>query len=203
MLRQYIMRLAVLVLLLGSVAACGGSSTEAAATPVPAGAASAVTAAPASTAPADPAGTATAPTVDYGRTLTVMTHDSFNASADVIAEFEQANKVNLRFLKSGDAGTVLNRAILSRNSPLADVLYGVDNTFFSRAIQEGIFEPYKPAGLDQIPADLRLDPEGRLTPIDFGFVAFNYDKAALGPGKIPVPQTLRDLTKPEYRGKIV
>jgi thiamine transport system substrate-binding protein len=149
-------------------------------------------------------GTAAAtPTVDYGRTLTIMTHDSFNASADVIAEFERANQVNLRFLKSGDAGAALNKAILAKGNPLADVFYGVDNTFLSRALAADIFEPYKPATFQQIPADLQLDPQGRVTPIDFGFVNFNYDKAAFGSGKLPVPQTLRDLTKPEYKGKIV
>ena len=141
--------------------------------------------------------------VDYGRTLTIMTHDSFDASADVIQEFEKTNKVNLRFLKSGDAGEALNKAILAKGNPLADVFYGVDNTFFSRAIDAGIFESYKPATLQQIPADLQLDPQGRLVPVDFGFVNLNYDKAAFGPGKLPVPQTLRDLTKPVYKGKIV
>lgn len=140
---------------------------------------------------------------DYGRTLTIMTHDSFDASTDVITEFERDNKVNLRFLKSGDAGGVLNRAILAKGSPLADVLYGVDNTFFSRAITSDIFEPYKPATLVDIPTDLQLDPQSRLVPIDYGYVNFNYDKAAFGEGKLPVPETLRDLTKPVYKGKIV
>ncbi len=140
---------------------------------------------------------------DYGRTLTVMTHDSFSVSADVVAEFEQANQVNLRFLESGDAGSLVNRAILSKGNPLADVLFGIDNTFFSRAIAADIFEPYKPAALDKVASDLNLDPENRLTPIDSGYVNFNYEKAAFGDGKLPLPTTLRDLTKPEYKGKIV
>ena len=206
--RRNLVQMAVLIILLGSLAACGTPPAGGAGTPPPsatgrAEAATSETVATSETAATvEPEGTTTA-TADYGRTLTVMSHDSFNASADVIAEFEQANQVNLRFLKSGDAGSTLNKAILAKGNPLADVLYGVDNTFFSRAIDSGIFEPYKSDALAQIPAELQADPEGRLTPIDYGFVNFNYDRAAFGDGKLAVPQTLRDLTKPEYKGKVV
>jgi thiamine transport system substrate-binding protein len=193
-----------LIILLGSLVACGTTASRGTTAPAPATtvqAEGATAAAEGATAEAE--GVTTTATTDYGQTLTIMTHDSFNVSADVIAEFEQANQVNVRFLKSGDAGSTLNKAILAKGNPLADVLYGVDNTFFSRALDSGIFESYKPAALSQIPTDLQLDPEGRLTPIDYGFVNFNYDKAAFGEGKLPVPQTLRDLTKPEYKGKVV
>jgi len=71
--------------------------------------------------------------------LTVMTHDSFSISKDVLARFEQENAVKIRFLKAGDAGAALNQAILSKNNPLADVFYGVDNTFMSRALKADIF----------------------------------------------------------------
>ena len=57
-----------------------------------------------------------------------MTYDSFAATDTVIHAFEQANNAKVTFLKSGDAGATLNKAILSKDSPLADVLYGVDNT---------------------------------------------------------------------------
>ncbi len=70
-------------------------------------------------------------------TLNVMTHDSFAASASVIAAFEKANNVKVVFLKSGDAGAALNKAILTKDAPLADVFYGVDNTFLSRALDSG------------------------------------------------------------------
>ncbi len=84
-----------------------------------------------------PTNTGTAP-----RTLTVMTHDSFAASKSVISAFESANNVKVQFIASGDAGTALNKAILSKDNPFADVFYGVDNTFLSRALAEDIFQPY-------------------------------------------------------------
>jgi len=141
---------------------------------------------------------------DYPSTLTIMSHDSFSLSPEVVAEFEQANNVKLRFLKAGDAGAALNRALLTRGNPLADVFFGVDNTFLSRALTADAFEPYMPQGLDQIPAELKLDPEHRLIPIDYGFVTLNYDKQDPLFTNID-PQTLRleDLTKPEFRGKVV
>lgn len=208
----------MLVVLLMLVAACAQNTTSSTTTPLPAATVTnATTVAPSEGATTATEGATTAPettattaegaaqttTPDYGRVLTVMTHDSFSVSADVVAEFERANRVNLRFLESGDAGSLVNRAILSKGNPLADVLFGVDNTFYSRAIDADIFEPYAANGLDKIPADLRLDPENRLTPIDYGFVNFNYDKAAFGEGKLPMPTSLRDFAKPEYRGKIV
>ncbi len=134
------------------------------------------------------------------QTLTVMTHDSFSASKDVIKAFEDANHAKLVFVKSGDAGAALNKAILTKNAPLADVFYGVDNTFLSRALGADIFEPYESPLLKQIPAEFRLDPSNRELPVDYGDVCINYDKAYFTSKNLAVPQSLEDLTKPEYKG---
>jgi thiamine transport system substrate-binding protein len=136
-------------------------------------------------------------------TLTVMTHDSFAVSEDVVAAFEQANNVEIVFLAGGDTGEALNKAILSKNAPLADVFYGVDNTFLSRALEEGIFEAYESPLLATIPDEFELDPSHRALPVDFGDVCINYDKAWFAGRSLPVPQTLADLLAPEYRGLLV
>ncbi|MEZ4770043.1 MAG: hypothetical protein R2844_16625 [Caldilineales bacterium] len=81
-----------------------------------------------------------------------MTHDSFAVSEDVIAQFEAENNATVQFLKAGDAGEMISKACLSKGNPLADVLFGVDNTFFSRAITCDIFQPYDSPGLTAIPA---------------------------------------------------
>jgi thiamine transport system substrate-binding protein len=136
-------------------------------------------------------------------TLTVMTHDSFSVSTDVVAAFEQANNVKLVFLKSGDAGVAINKAILAKNAPLADLFYGVDNTFLSRALDAGIFEPYDSPLLIRIPAAFVLDTTHQLLPVDYGDVCINYDKAWFERNALPVPGTLDDLLKPEYQGLLV
>ncbi len=136
-------------------------------------------------------------------TLTVMTHDSFAVSEEVIAAFEQEHNVKVEFLASGDTGSALNKAILSKERPLADVFYGVDNTFLSRALEAGIFEPYKSPLLADIPAEFQLDPKHRALPVDYGDVCINYDKAYFLEHNLPLPQTLEDLTRPEYAGLLV
>ncbi len=140
------------------------------------------------------------PAAQPGRTVTVMTHDSFSVSEEVVAKFQAQCNCQVRFLKSGDAGLALNKAILSKANPLADVFYGVDNSFLSRALAADIFEPYASPALAGIPADLKQDASNRLLPVDFGYVALNYDKKYFAEKKLPLPQTLADLTKPAYRG---
>jgi len=133
--------------------------------------------------------------------LTVMTHDSFAVSEDVVKTFEAENDVSLVFLKSGDTGAALNRAILTRNNPEADVFYGVDNTFLSRALQEGLFEPYASPTLASLPEEFTSGLDGMVTPIDFADVCINYDKSWFAERGLAVPTTLADLAKPAYRGE--
>jgi len=137
------------------------------------------------------------------RELVVMTHDSFDISAEVVAAFEEEHNARVTFLKSGDAGEALNRAILAKGNPLADVFYGVDNTFLSRALDADIFEAYKPTGLSNVPTELVLDPKHRLVPVDWGDVCLNYDLAWFEAKELPPPTKLEDLIKPEYRGLTV
>ena len=136
-------------------------------------------------------------------TLTVLTHDSFAVSEAVVTAFEEANNVKLVFLPGGDAGAMLNKAILSKEAPLADVLFGVDNTFLSRALEAGIFEVHESPALQNIPAGFKLDPSNRALPIDYGDVCINYDKAYFTDNNLPVPGSLEDLIKPEYKNLLV
>jgi thiamine transport system substrate-binding protein len=158
------------------LAACGSQQTGGAPTsaaPTPAAAAPTAAPAAATAAPAEP----TAPATASGeRKLILMSHDSFNVSEDVIKAFEQQEGATVQVLKSGDAGAALNKAILSKDNPLGDVFFGVDNTFLSRALKAGIFEPYPAPALKDIPAQFKLDPSNSLLPIDYGYVAINYDK---------------------------
>ena len=132
------------------------------------------------------------------QTLTVMAHDSFSVSEAVLKQFEQANNAKVVVLKSGDAGSALNKAILSKGAPIADVLYGVDNTFLSRALVANLFESYTSPALANISDALKLDKENRLLPVDFGHVVINFDKAMGG-----TPATLKELADPKWKGKLV
>jgi thiamine transport system substrate-binding protein len=147
--------------------------------------------------------TACASTPSGPQTLTVMTHDSFAVSQSVVQSFEKANNAKISFLQSGDAGAALNKAILTKDAPLADVFYGVDNTFLSRALEGNIYEAYQSPALANVPAEFDLDPSHRATPVDYGDVCINYDKAYFSKNNLIAPQTLEDLAKPEYKGLLV
>jgi len=135
--------------------------------------------------------------------VTVMTHDSFAVSEDVVKAFEDANNAKVTFLQSGDAGEMLNKAILTKGAPLADVLYGVDNTFLSRALEAGIFESYASPELSNIPDAFKLDASNNALPVDYGDVCINYDKKYFADNSLAVPGSLEDLTKPEFANLLV
>jgi thiamine transport system substrate-binding protein len=136
-------------------------------------------------------------------TITLMSHDSFNISEAVLHEFELANQVRVQLLPSGDAGAALNQAILSKNNPLADLFFGVDNTFLSRALQADIFEPYDSPMLSEIRDELKLDAQNRLLPVDYGDVCLNYDKEWFAQKGITPPRNLESLIEPTYKGLTV
>jgi thiamine transport system substrate-binding protein len=136
-------------------------------------------------------------------TITLVAHDSFAVSRSVLAAFTKQSGVKVKVLQSGDSGQVLNQAILTKDNPVGDVLFGVDNTFLGRALDEGIFEPYESPALARVPQDFQLDATHHLTPIDHGDVCINYDKTWFAKQKIAVPTSLDDLTKPAYEGKLV
>lgn len=149
------------------------------------------------------AGLATSGTAGEQQTITLVTHDSFNVSKSVLRAFTRSTGVKVRILRAGDAGQALNQAILTKDHPIGDVLYGVDNTFLSRALDNGIFDPYESAALDQVPSDYVLDPRHRVTPIDRADVCVNDDKRWFREHAIARPTSLEDLVQPEYRGLLV
>jgi thiamine transport system substrate-binding protein len=137
------------------------------------------------------------------QTITILTHDSFAVSEGVVKSFEEANNAKVEFLQSGDAGAVLNKAILTKDAPLADLLFGVDNTFLSRALEADIFESYESPALKDISGDLKLDDSNRALPVDYGDVCINYDKKYFADHNLAIPQSLEELTQPEYKGLLV
>jgi thiamine transport system substrate-binding protein len=140
-----------------------------------------------------------------GPTITLVAHDSFAVSKSVLAAFTAQTGVEVEVLQAGDGGAVLNQAVLASEGgePLGDVLFGVDNTFLTRALDAGIFERYAPPALARVPDEYELDRSHHLTPVDHGDVCINYDKKVFSGGKAPAPTSLDDLTKPAYKGKLV
>ena len=136
-------------------------------------------------------------------TLRLLTHDSFAVSDGVLAAFTKDTGIKVELVQGGDAGTVVNQAILTKGAPQGDVLYGIDSTFLTRALDEDLFVPFEAAALDQVDPSLLLDAKDRVTPIDYGDVCLNYDKEWFASHDVPVPASLEDLTKPAYKDLLV
>jgi thiamine transport system substrate-binding protein len=118
------------------------------------------------------------------KAVTLVTHDSFVMTKSQIVDFEKMTGFSLTVVKAGDAGSLTNRLILTKSAPIADVVFGIDNTFAGRATDAGIID-------------------GKLSPTDFGDVCLNYDQGWFAHRGIVVPQTVSDLTKPLYKNLTV
>ena len=155
-------------------------------------------------APSAPSPTANTPTAPKQPTeVTLVTHDSFDASEAIIQQFEKETGLQLNILKAGDAGEMLNTLLLSKDAPLGDVVYGIDNTFLSRALEGDLFMAYEAPALADIPEQFKLDPENRLLPVDYGYVTINYDIKWFEEKGIAPPKDIEDLIKPAYKGLTV
>ncbi len=137
---------------------------------------------------------------DEPKTLTVLTHNSFDASEALIEAFEQEHNASVVLVQGGDANQVVNRVILNAGNPEADVLFGVDNLSFKRADAANVFDDYRAKRRGEIPSDIlaQFGDSLSVTPIDFGYVNLNFDRDAGDP-----PATFEDLLAPQWRGKLV
>lgn len=142
------------------------------------------------------------------RSITLVAYESFPSEGTTINErlaaFGDETGIDVEILIAGDTGTMLSKAELTAGNPEGDVMWGIDNTFLSRAVDAGIFEPYVAEGLDAIPAEFAdLVPNGEATPVDFGDVCVNFDIGALEDLGVDPPETLADLADPAYRDMLV
>lgn len=116
--------------------------------------------------------------------VTIVTHDSAVFTKEVIAEFKAQTGITLKQIKAGDTGAMTNKLVLTKDAPIADAVYGIDNTFSGVAVENGIID-------------------GNLAAVNFGDVCFNYDKQWFANNEQPAPTSIKDLTKPAYKGLTV
>ncbi len=137
--------------------------------------------------------------------VVLVTHDSFNLPEEHLAAFTEQTGYDVTVQASGDAGTLTNQLVLTEGSPIGDAVFGIDNTFASRALDEGVLAAYQPAELPDGAQEHALAGDGSdyLTPIDYGDVCVNIDDTWFEAEGIEPPQTLEDLTDPAYRGLFV
>jgi thiamine transport system substrate-binding protein len=123
----------------------------------------------------------TAPEVTLVR---LAAHDSFVISDELIQKFETDTVYELEILRLGDTGSLTNQLILTKNAPVADAVFGIDNTFQGKALDEGIIL-------------------GEFSAIDFSDVAFNYDIGWFEENQMDPPTSWRELGDERFRNLVV
>ena len=147
-----------------------------------------------------------APAAEGPKPLVLVTHDSFALSDGILEQFTEQTGIEVQVQSAGDAGQVVNTLVLTKDSPLGDVVFGIDNPFASRAVGAGVLEDYVSVDVTEAEAQYLL-PAGQggeqLTPIDNGDVCVNVDHEWFSEAGIDEPVTLDDLVKPQYRDLLV
>lgn len=140
------------------------------------------------------------------KTVTLVTHESWVMDKKLEQEFTKQTGYTLKVKKSGDAGELANKLVLSKGNPTGDVVFGIDNTFASRVASAGALEDYTSPKAPKSAAQYAL-PEGQgkaqLNPLDYGNVCVNVDDAWFKKNGKAKPTSLDDLTKPEYKDLMV
>lgn len=134
-------------------------------------------------------------------TVVLVTHDSFALPEDLVAAFEADTGLTLETRAPGDAGSLVNQLVLTKDAPLGDAVYGIDTTYASRAVAEGVLAPYVSPAAGPDAAALAIGEQ--LTAIDVGDVCVNVDHEWFADAGIPEPTTLADLTDPAYADLLV
>jgi thiamine transport system substrate-binding protein len=153
--------------------------------------------------PSSTAGGATGSAPVAGGTVTLITHDSFAVDKHTLAEFEKSSGITVQILAQGDAGAMVSKLILTKDNPLGDAVFGIDNTFASKALDAGVLAPYTSPLAGNGSDDFGIDPQHRLTAIDYGDVCVNVDHRYFSEHGLTEPKTFEDLADPQYRDMLV
>jgi thiamine transport system substrate-binding protein len=137
-------------------------------------------------------------------TLTLLAHDSFTPSEGIFDAFTAETGITVNVVRSGDAGELISKAALTAGNPEGDVLWGVDNTLLSRALDADMFDSYQTPNLAFMNESLmRNIPGHEVTPVDTGDVCINYDIAWFTDNNIAPPMSLDALISSTYANLLV
>ncbi len=137
-----------------------------------------------------------------GKKVVLAVHDSWAMPEKLVTQLERDTGLELEVLPSGDAGELTNKLVLTKDNPIADLAYGVDSTFGSRALEAGVFAAPGSGEQPQHTDDFGLegDEESALAPVDWADVCVNVDDRWFRTEGLEAPGSADDLTDPAYRG---
>ena len=117
--------------------------------------------------------------------ITLVAHDSFVMSDELIAEYEKTVGPELTIVRAGDVGEMTGKLVLTKDAPIADAVYGIDNTFAS------VIDENKVLG------------ENKLVPINFADICFNVDIQYFKEKNLAIPDHWKELIQPKYKNLTV
>jgi thiamine transport system substrate-binding protein len=138
------------------------------------------------------------------KSVTLIVYDSFSLPDETLKAFTKKTGISIEVLAIGDTGEMINKSILTKDKPQGDAIWGIDSMLLDRAIVGNILEPYESANVGVLDKKLSaLAPNNIATPVDYGDVCVNYDKAELKKRGVPAPASFEDMAKPAYKGMLV
>lgn len=130
--------------------------------------------------------------------LTIYTYESLLADPEydfigAYANYSGISKDSIQVVYLDDANTIVSRAVLEKENPVADVIIGIDNVLIHTAKSQQILSPYESPVLANISSDLvqNLDPDHYVLPYDYGIIALYYNMLNINSSSNP---ELEDLT---------
>jgi iron(III) transport system substrate-binding protein len=136
--------------------------------------------------------------------LTVYTAIEAEDLQRYAAAFNQDHPdIRINFVRDS-TGIVLAKLLAEKNNPQADVVWGLAATSLLQLKSEGMLEPYAPKGVEALdPKFVDKDNPPSWTGMDAWIAAICYNRVEAAKAGLTPPTSWHDLTKPEYRGKIV
>ena len=116
--------------------------------------------------------------------INVVVHDSVIISDALLAEFKAQTGIAVKLIRAGDAGAMTNKLVLTKDQPIADAVYGIDNIFAGVANANGVID-------------------GELTAVNYGDVCMNYDRLWFAKREQAAPKDIRELIQPQFYGLTV
>ncbi|PTD96914.1 putative 2-aminoethylphosphonate ABC transporter substrate-binding protein [Pseudothauera lacus] len=101
-------------------------------------------------------------------------------------------------------GIITAKLLAEKSNPVADVVMGVAASSMAVFDREGLLQPYAPAGLQRVRAEYRdqANPP-KWVGMDVWGAAICYNTVEAQKLGLPKIESWRDLTRPEFRGKVV
>ena len=185
------------VLMVASLAACGGKTSAPATEAAPAPAADNTTAAAETTAPEQSlidAAKAEGELVVYG-----SCEEEYLAAACEHFEELYGIKVQYQRLSTGEVQAKIEE---ENGNPSADVWFGGTTDPYNVVAAEGLLEAYEAENASHLLGSQYRDPDGYWYGIYKGILGFMVNKDELARMNLEAPADWQDLLKPEYKGLI-